>query len=158
MPLRDFIVPSDSSENQVILLWIRLKRSPQTQRVYWQDIAAFQAFVHKPLASVTLEDALNYRDALNEAHITNKRGQVKQLEDNSKRRKINAVKSFYSFAYNSGFFPVNVWRAVRPPTAKSAISARILTESTVYENDCPGGGSAQPCHLAYALCRWPARV
>ena len=63
--------------------------------------------------------------------ITNKRGDVKPLEDNSKRRIINSVKSLYSFAYTSGLFPTNVMAAVKPPSAKSAISQRILSEATV---------------------------
>ena len=63
--------------------------------------------------------------------ITNKRGDVKPLEDNSKRRTINSVKSLYSFAYTSGIFSANVMAAVKPPSAKSAISQRILPEATV---------------------------
>jgi integrase/recombinase XerD len=53
------------------------------------------------------------------------------LEDNSKRRIINSVKSLYSFAYITGLFPANVMAAIKPPTAKSAISQRILSEATV---------------------------
>jgi integrase/recombinase XerD len=68
---------------------------------------------------------------LNEIEIINKRGEAKPLEDTSKRRIINSVKSLYSFAYTSGLFPANVMAAIKPPTAKSAISQRILSEATV---------------------------
>ena len=85
----------------------------------------------KPLASVTLEDALDFCDNLDELEIVNRRGEVKPLEDNSKRRIINSVKSLYSFAYTSGIFPANVMAAIKPPTAKSAVSQRILSEATV---------------------------
>lgn len=125
------IVPAGTTEEKLIELWVRLKNSSHTQRAYRRDIEVFRDFVEKPLAVVTLEDALDFCDNLDEIEITNKQGEVKQLEDNSKRRVINSVKSLYSFAYTSGLFPTNVMAAIKPPTAKSAISQRILTEATV---------------------------
>ncbi len=125
------VVPEGTTEDKLIELWIRLKKSEHTQRAYRRDVEVFRDFVEKPLASVTLEDALDFCDNLNELEITNKRGEVKQLEDNSKRRIINSVKSLYSFAYTSGIFPANVMAAIKPPSAKSAISQRILSEATV---------------------------
>ncbi len=125
------IVPDGTTEDKLIELWIRLKKSIHTQRAYRRDIEVFRAFVEKPLDQVTLEDALDFCDNLDELEILNKRGETKPLEDNSKRRILNAVKSFYSFAYTSGVFHVNVLAAVKPPSAKSAISQRILTEATV---------------------------
>ena len=125
------IVPEGTTEEKLIELWVRLKKSPHTQRAYRRDIEIFRAFVEKPLASVTLEDALDFYDNLNEIEIINKRGEVKPLEDNSKRRIINSVKSLYSFAYTSGIFPANVMAAIKPPTAKSAVSQRILSETIV---------------------------
>src|SRR5436190_15350498 len=125
------VVPEGTTEDKLIELWIRLKRSEHTQRAYRRDVEVFRDFVEKPLASVTLEDALDFCDNLDELVITNKRGDVKPLEDNSKRRIINSVKSLYSFAYTSGIFPANVMAAIKPPSAKSAISQRILSEATV---------------------------
>ena len=125
------VVPEGTTEDKLIELWIRLKKSEHTQRAYRRDVEVFRDFVEKPLASVTLEDALDFCDNLDELEITNKRGEVKQLEDNSKRRIINSVKSLYSFAYSSGIFPANVMAAIKPPSAKSAISQRILSEATV---------------------------
>ncbi len=125
------IVPEGTTEDKLIELWVRLKKSPHTQRAYQRDIQFFRDSVEKPLAAVTLEDALDFCDNLDELEIINKRGEVKPLEDNSKRRIINSVKSLYSFAYSSGLFPVNVMAAIKPPSAKSAISQRILTEATV---------------------------
>ena len=125
------VVPEGTTEDKLIELWIRLKKSEHTQRAYRRDVEVFRDFVEKPLASVTLEDALDFCDNLDELEITNKRGEVKQLEDNSKRRIINSVKSLYSFANTSGIFPANVMAAIKPPSAKSAISQRILSEATV---------------------------
>lgn len=132
MSRRDLaIVPEGTTEDKLIELWVRLKKSEHTQRAYLKDIATFRDFVEKPLTDVTLEDALDFCDNLDELEITSKRGEIKHLEDNSKRRIINAVKSLYSFAYTSGLFPANVMAAIKPPSAKSAISQRILSEATV---------------------------
>jgi integrase/recombinase XerD len=125
------IVPEGTTEDKLIELWIRLKKSEHTQRAYRRDIEVFRAFVEKPLDQVRLEDALDFCDNLDEIEILNKRGKAKPLEDNSKRRILNAVKSFYSFAYTTGIFQANVLAAVKPPSAKSAISQRILSEATV---------------------------
>ena len=125
------IIPEGTTEDKLIELWVRLKKSPHTQRAYLRDIEVFRAFVEKALISVTLEDALDFCDNLNELEIINKRGEVKPLEDNSKRRIINSVKSLFSFAYTSGIFPANVMAAIKPPTAKSAVSQRILSEAMV---------------------------
>jgi len=125
------VVPEGTTEDKLIELWVRLKKSEHTQRAYRHDIEVFRDFVEKPLAGVTLEDALDFCDNLDELEFTNKRGETKPLEDNSKRRILNSVKSLYSFAYTLGIFPANVMAAIKPPSAKSAISQRILPEATV---------------------------
>ena len=125
------IIPEGTTEDKLIELWIRLKKSEHTQKAYRRDIEIFRAFVEKPLNQVTLEDALDFCDNLDEIEIMSKSGKAKQLEDNSKRRILNSIKSFYSFAYTSGVFPANVMAAIKPPSAKSAISQRILSEASV---------------------------
>ena len=130
-PALELMLAEHLSEDKVIDLFIRLKKSDYTKEAYRHDIGTFQAFVGKPLNQVTLADALDYTEALKHRQITDKRGRVKLLEDNSKRRMINSVKSLYSFAFESGFFKVNVMKAVKPPSAKSAVSSHILPETTV---------------------------
>ena len=80
------VVPEGTTEDKLIELWVRLKKSEHTQRAYRHDIEVFRDFVEKPLAGVTLEDALDFCDNLDELEFTNKRGETKPLEDNSKRR------------------------------------------------------------------------
>jgi len=125
------IVPDGTTEDKLIELWIRLKKSEHTQKAYRRDIEIFRAFVEKPLNQVTLEDALDFCDNLDEIEIVSKSGKIKRLEDNSKRHILNAVKSFYSFACRSELFPVNVMASIEPPSAKSAIHKRLLPESIV---------------------------
>ncbi len=125
------VIAAGTTEDKLIELWVRLKSSPHTQRAYRRDVQVFRDYVEKPLTDVTLEDALDFCDVLDELEITSKRGDVKHLEDNSKRRIINSVKSLYSFAYTSALFRANIMAAIKPPSAKSAISQRILSEATV---------------------------
>ena len=70
------IVPEGTTEDKLIELWVRLKKSSHTQRAYRRDIEVFRAFVEKPLASVTLEDALDFYDNLDDIEIINKRGEA----------------------------------------------------------------------------------
>src|SRR5437763_11634930 len=125
------VVPEGTTEDKLIELWIRLKKSEHTQRAYRRDVDVFRDFVEKPLASVTLEDALDFCDNLDELEITNKRGEVKQLEDNSKSRIINSDKSLYSFENTSGILPANVMSAIKQPSSKSAISQSVFYETSV---------------------------
>ncbi len=125
------LIPEGTTEEKLIDLWVRLKKSQHTQRAYRRDIQVFRDVVEKPLIAVTLEDALDFHDLLDELEVKTRGGEVKVLEDNSKRRILNSVKSFYSFAHTTGLFPTNVMASIKPPSAKSAISQRILSEADV---------------------------
>jgi hypothetical protein len=57
-------IPSDATEEQLIELWLHGK-SPNTIRAYDQDIAAFRAFIGKPIRLTYLGD-LARRDASRE--------------------------------------------------------------------------------------------
>ncbi len=54
------VVPEGTTEDKLIELWVRLKKSEHTRRAYRRDIQFFRDFVEKPLAAVTLEDALDF--------------------------------------------------------------------------------------------------
>lgn len=112
------LIPQDITEDRLIDLWVRTKKSKHTQRAYRIDVERFRQFVKKPMMFVGLEDALIYVESL-------------EGTDNTKRRAINSLKSFYGFARKSGIFPVNVMEAIRSPTPKSAVSKRILPEWAV---------------------------
>lgn len=113
------MLPADTTEDKLIELWLRAHSSANTQKTYKSAISRYQEFVNKPLASVNLEEALNFRDSLAE------------MKDNSSRIIINAVKSFHSFALEMGLFPVNVWKLIKPASAKSAVHRRLLPEAVV---------------------------
>lgn len=113
------MLPPDTTEEKLIELWLRSHSSLNTQKTYRSALARYQDFAKKPLATVNLEEALNFRDSLAD------------MKDNSSRIIINAVKSFYTFAHEMGLFPVNVWKLVKAPSPKSAVHRRLLPESVV---------------------------
>jgi len=100
------LIPVDTTEDKLIDLWLRLKKSVHTRRSYSRAIRQFQQFVVKPLREVTLEDAIRFCESL------------AGRNDNTQRNAINAVKSFYSFAAKSELFPVNVMASIEPPSGR----------------------------------------
>ena len=106
-----------------------------------------------------MEDALDFCDNLDELEITNKRGETKPLEDNSKRRILNSVKSLYSFAYNL----VNLFRLQLPSSMRSAqietlrmqlfkIGARIRQTARCIRVHLASGWPYQDLFQAASLC------
>jgi hypothetical protein len=54
-------IPPDATEEQLIGLWLHGK-SPNTIRAYRRDIAAFRAFIGKPIRLAYLGDLQRYAD------------------------------------------------------------------------------------------------
>jgi len=112
------MLPDTTPERELVELWIANKRSRHTKRAYRKEIEAFYRTIDKPLSQVTLADAITYAQAITGG-------------ENTKRRTINILKSFYSFACKTNLFQVNVFAAVVAPGPKSAVSERILPEWAV---------------------------
>jgi integrase/recombinase XerD len=110
-----------TSDPQLLSLWLSLKTSRHTRRAYASDTATFLAFVHKPLASVTLSDLQAWAAHL--AQLT--------LKPASTNRALTAVKSLLSFAQESGYLPYNVGVAVKLQPNRDSLAQRILAESEV---------------------------
>jgi site-specific recombinase XerD len=49
-------------------------------------------------------------------------------KDGSKARKLNSLKSLFTFAHDLGYTPMNVGKALKPPKVKSELAQRILSE------------------------------
>jgi len=108
------------SDEHLIDLWLHGK-SPQSQRAYAGDIAAFRAFVGKPLRAMTLGDVQAFQDSL------------KGLAPASQARRISAVKSLLSFAHTLGYLAFNIGAPVKPPAVKNPLAERVLDERAVSE-------------------------
>jgi integrase/recombinase XerD len=115
------IIPSQaSSDDQLIEMWLH-DRPSGTQTNYRSTIKDFRQFTAKPLQHVTLEDLQRYTGHLSE------RG----LKDATRRNKINAVKSLFTFASKLQYVRFNVAAALRLKPGKRTLAGRILRKDQV---------------------------
>ena len=68
-----------------------------------------------------MDDLQDYSDRL----------EVEGYSPATRNRRLNAVKSFLSFAHKVGYLPVNVGVALQPPKLEDSLSERILSELQV---------------------------
>src|ERR1035438_9909849 len=117
-PVAPTPIPPDTTEEQLIGLWLHGK-SANTIRAYRRDIAAFRAFIGKPIRLAYLGDLQRYADAL-------------QGSPASCARRLLVVKSLLSFASRMGFTQFNIGAAIRPPRPDDRLAERILDERQVF--------------------------
>ena len=117
-PIAPTPIPPDATEEQLIGLWLHGK-SQNTIRAYRRDIAAFRAFIGKPIRLAYLGDLQRYADALTGSPA-------------SCARRLLVVKSLLSFAARMGFTPFNIGAAIRPPRPDDRLAERILDERQVF--------------------------
>lgn len=110
-------VSDESPDSVVIRQWLH-GRSAATLRAYLESVGVFQAFVGRPLASVTLADLQAFADSL-------------AGSASSKRRHLAAVKSLLTFASRCQLIPFNVGAALRMPAVKNTVAERMIDHSDV---------------------------
>ncbi len=109
------------SDDRLIESWLH-DRPDNTQDSYGRDIAQFRAFVHpSALAEITLEAIQRYSTHLQE----------RNLKNSTRKRKLNAVKSLFTFATQQAHIPFNVAAAIRLPKTNPNLAGRILTQEAV---------------------------
>jgi len=110
-----------SADRKLVELWLSMKTSRHTRRAYDAEAAHFLAFVHKPLAWVTLTDLQAWAAQLGQG----------TLQPASQNRALTAVKSLLSFAQETGYLPFNVGAAVKLRPNRDGLAQRILEESEI---------------------------
>lgn len=121
-PIRQSSVLHAHNDDHLIDLWLRNKRSENTQKAYRRDVKEFLQFVDTDVGSVVLEDMISYREHLEE----------KNLKPASVRRKLNVVKSLMSFAVKIGYIRFNVGAVVEGPQQTDTKVKKILTRAEVF--------------------------
>lgn len=101
-------------------MWLHGK-AQRTIVEYQADVQQFAQFVGKPLAEVALEDLQAFATHLEQ----------RNLKDSSRTRKINAIKSLFTFAAEQTHIPFNVAAALKPPKTSPNLAGRILTKEAV---------------------------
>jgi integrase/recombinase XerD len=107
-----------SNDGEVVKLWLH-GRPTNTQRAYQREVERFQAFVQKPLQTVTLSDVQDFSDS------------IVAMRPSSVARALASIKSLMSFAHEIGYLQYNVGLPVRLPTVRNRRAERILTEEQV---------------------------
>lgn len=113
------IIPSNSTDEDVISMWLKKGKANSTRKGYEEDIARFRAFLsYKPLQHITLMDVQRYEQSLTQGRAR-------------KARLLAAMKSLLTFCHDIGYTRFNVGKNVELPEVHDAIVKRLLTEGEV---------------------------
>lgn len=113
------MLPRDCDDDLLVDIWLNLKLSRHTRIAYAKDIAAFRAFVQKPLKLVNLLDVQEYQQSL-----TGK--------PNTQRRRMTVVKSLFTFGAEANYLTFNVPHAIKLGKVNRGLAQRILSTYQVH--------------------------
>jgi integrase/recombinase XerD len=102
---------------KLIQMWLHGK-SNDSRRAYLTDIQQFLDFCQKRLDEVGLADIQDWDTFL-----------AQKYADSSRKRKLAAIKSLFSFACSNQILAHNPGAALSTPKTKDAIAEKILTEA-----------------------------
>jgi len=105
------------NNSEIIQAWLEGK-SENTAQVYTRTIEHMLAHVGKPLMDIALPDLRNWQASLTGA-------------DNTRKTKVNIVRSLFTFIYDLELAPRNVASKLRPPLGRGRIDEHILTEDDI---------------------------
>lgn len=108
------------SDSELLELWLLTNKSANTRSAYQRDINYFLAFVRgKPLQAIKLNDLVAYQLALKETMRLSKR---------SVARRLLAVKSLLTFAYEQRYIQHNAGRSLKVSMPRQDVTQRNLSE------------------------------
>lgn len=109
-----------SDDDRLIAMWLH-GRPDSTAAEYRRDVAKFRSFIAKPLKTTTLEDLQHYQTWL----------ASRNLKPATLKRKLNTIKSLYTFAVSLNYLPYNIAAALRLPKGKAISAQRFLRPEEV---------------------------
>lgn len=116
------IISRASDDAMLIEMWLH-GRPLGTQVNYRRDVRALLDFTGKSLAQIALEDLQAYASRID----------AQNLKGSTKRCKLNAIKSLFSFATKLNYVRFNVAAALRIPKGNSILAGRILKQIQVFK-------------------------
>lgn len=128
-------VAQANSDAELVELWLRTKQSPKTRKEYRRDVRGLIEWIElyrhcEGIGRIRLGELQAYQEALAELR-RNTYDDRPHYSPNSIRRKLNAIKSLFSFAKKIGYIQFDVAAALTLPKAKNTLAERILSESDV---------------------------
>lgn len=107
-------------DSELIDLWLFTNKSPNSRDAYRRDISYFLAFIQgRSLAAIKLNDLVAYQLALTESMRLSKR---------TVARRLLAVKSLLTFAYDTHYLHHNVGQLLKVSMPKQDVTQRNLSE------------------------------
>lgn len=105
-----------NTDDQMIALWLH-DVSENSRSAYSSDVRQFREFLRfKPLPTIVLEDLHAYSDYLVQ----------RKLKDSSRKRKLNSIKSLFTFATKLNYLRFNIAAAMKMPKSSVILAQRIL--------------------------------
>ncbi len=111
-------------------MWLH-DRPPTTVDSYRRNVQQMLDFVQKPLPQIVLEDLQAYSSYLQEQGI----------KESSRKTKLNAIKSLFTFATKLNYCRFNVAAALRVPKQNKSVADKIIGGDRIYlliDNAKPG--------------------
>lgn len=108
-----------SSDETLLNLWLH-GRGHNTCETYRRIAESFLSNVEKPLGSVSLNDLQEWYTGL-------------EGSANTKKTKLNTIKSLLKFGHSIGYLPFNVGLTVKHTQPKDKLIHRIVDESVIQE-------------------------
>lgn len=115
------LITRASDDAVLIEMWLH-GRPSGTQNVYRRNISELFEFCSKTLQHIGLEDLQGYATHLSGLAI----------KDSTRRSKLNAIKSLFSFATKLNYIRFNVAAALRMPKSSPILAGRILKKIEVF--------------------------
>lgn len=117
------IIPRSTDDDRLIALWLNQHQSPHTRRQYEHQATLFRQWFHpgqnRPLQTITFADLDDWANQLSG-------------KDNTRKTKINVIKSLFSFAHRVGYLRVNPAVMLKPPKTADRKHAKVLSESEIH--------------------------
>jgi len=116
-------ITSAATDDELVDSWLRVKgsKSPNTLYAYARIAAEARGFFSdRPLASLKIDDLLDYADTM------------KHLKVSTQRQRIFAIKSLLSYGQKTGYLQFNVGAALSAPTQQNNLAAKFLTEEQIF--------------------------
>lgn len=110
-----------NSDDMLVQLFVATKRSEKTRVQYTHSTGMLRTRLGKPLASITLQDAVDYHAWL--------KTQYSSLH--SVKLHVNVAKALCSFGVKLNYLRTNVFAVIKPDTTPEVTHKRILTEEQV---------------------------
>lgn len=115
------ITTSADNDQMLVKLFISTKRSANTQTQYSHSVKMLCDFTGKPLASITLQDAVNYHAWL----------KTQYSSPHSVKLHVNVAKALCAFGVKLNYLRTNVFAVIKPDATPEVTHKRILTEEQI---------------------------